>query len=216
LDVGSFAQYKQEFSTGETHELRWEITSLAEQIIEIEVQSHGLVFNSTDDSFDVVPGGGLLVINKTSLHIITTYLPNGTEISGYPVGEKIAFWIPAETDESTPLNSMYESDEYPTSVGPLQFDCVPTSRMCWKTENYYSFGNGMNRYYDQETGVVLMIETNRTLSSAIVSVMETLNETNIAPLLDGETGISFETLLLTGSIAVVLLITLVLYFMKRR
>jgi hypothetical protein len=214
--VGSFAQYKQEFSTGETHELRWEITSQEDRTIEIEIHSHGLVFNDTDDAFDIVSGGGLLIINKTSLHILTAYLPNGTEINGYPVGEKIAFWISAETNESTLLNSMYESDEYPTSVGPVQFDCLRVSRMCWMTENYYSVGNGMNRYYDQNTGVVLMIETNRTFSSASVSVLETLNETNIAPLLEGDTGISFETLLLTGSMAVVLLITLVLYFMKRK
>jgi hypothetical protein len=144
------------------------------------------------------------------------YLLNGTEIAGYPVGEKIAFWIATETDENTPLNSMYESDKYPTFVGPLQFDCLPTLRMCWKTENFYSSGNGMNRYYDQETGLVLMIETNRTVSSVSVSVLETLNDTNIVPLLEGESTISMEILLLTGSIAAVILIILVLYFMKRR
>jgi hypothetical protein len=216
LEVGSYAQYKQEFSTGEIHELYWEITALDIHTIEIEIHSHGLVYNSSDASFSIVPGGGVLVVNRTTLQIVAAYHSNGTRINGYPETEKIAFWISTEINESTPINSMYESYEIPVSVGPLQFDCLSTPRLCWKTENYYSFGNQMNRYYDQETGIVLMIETNRTISSLTISVLETLNDTNIAPLTGMRSAFTMDTVLLTGGLGGLVLAIILLYTRRRR
>jgi hypothetical protein len=216
LEVGSFARYRQEFSTGETHELYWEILSLDSDSIEIELHSHGLVYNATSESFTIIVGGGMLVANRTTLSIIQAFHLNGTEIEGHPVGEKIAFWIPAGTTESTPINSMYETNVYPKLVGPLQFDCLHTSRMCWMTENFYSMGNQMNRYYDQETGIVLMIETNRTVSSSEISVLETLNETNILRLIANTGFISVETTILTGVIIGTIMIVLTIYHNRKK
>ncbi len=214
LEVGSFAQYKQEFSTGETHELYWEIVSLEHSNIEIQVRSHGLIFNTTTETFATISGGGTLVADKNSLVILYAYHPNGTEITDYPVGEKAAFWISPETNESTPIDTMYETNEFPLSVGPLEFDCLPTPRMCWMTENEYSFGNQMNRYYDQQTGIVLKIETNRTVSSVDISILETLNDTNIVPLIEVVNGINLEIVVLCSSIVGFILIVIILYLRK--
>jgi hypothetical protein len=184
LEVGSFAQYKQEFSIGEIHELRWEIKSIEGKLVEIETHSHGLVFNTTTESFDIVLGGGTLIIDKDTWQIQEAYYTNGTKIYGYPVGEKIAFWISSKTNESTSINTMYERNEYPKLTDPLEFDCLSSPRACWKTENVYSIGKQMNRYYDRQTGVVIMIETSRRISSVNISVLETLNATNISPLIE--------------------------------
>ena len=217
LDIGSYAQYKQEFSNGETHELYWKITSVESNTIEIEIHSHGLIFNSTTESFTVVPGGGRMIVDRESLFILSAFHPNGSEIEGYPVGEKIAFWISAKTNESTPINTMYETNEYPVSVGPLEFDCLPTARICWMTENEYSMGNQMNRYYDQQTGIVLMIETNRSVLNVEISVQETLNDTNIKPLIESlnqfDWGLTITVL--TLSITSIILLVAVLHHRRR-
>ena len=215
LEAGSYAQYKQEFSTGETHELYWEIISLEPSTIEIQVRSHGLIFNTTTESFAIISGGGTLVVDRSSLAILNAYHPNGTEINDYLVGEKAAFWISTATNESTPIDTMYETDEYPVAVGPLEFDCLSTSRMCWMTENEYSLGNQMNRYYDQQTGIVLMIETNRRVSSVDISVLETLNDTNIVPLIEVTNGIDMEIVVLGGGIVGFILIVMILYLRRK-
>ncbi|UCE10863.1 MAG: hypothetical protein JSW61_02750 [Candidatus Thorarchaeota archaeon] len=217
LGIGSFAQYKQEYSNGETHELRWEITTVEGSLVEIEVQSHGLFFNTTTELFDIVPGGGTLIIDKDTCEIQDAYYSNGTKIEGYPIGEKTAFWISPETNESTPINSMYERNAYASSTNPLEFDCLSSPRSCWMTENSYSVGNQMNRYYDQETGIVLRIETQRRVSLMEVSVLETLNGTNIGPLLAGpisdDLGGIISTLVI--GLPVLFLIVLVLHFRRR-
>jgi hypothetical protein len=217
LDIGSYAQYKQEFSNGETYELYWEVTSVEPSTIEIEIRSHGLIFNSTTESFSIVPGGGRLIVDRDSLLILSAFHPNGSEIDGYPVNKKIAFWISIKTNESTPINTMYETNEYPVPVGPLEFDCLPTARICWMTENVYSMGNQMNRYYDQQTGVVLMIETNRSVLNAEISVLETLNDTNILPLIESWTNFDWGLMitLLTFSITGIILFVAVLYHRRR-
>lgn len=216
LKEGSFAQYEQEFSTGDTHELRWEVTSIEQDSIGIEIHSKGLVFNATTKRFDIVPGGGLMIVNKTSLLIHEAFYTNGTEMSGYPVGEKIAFWIPQTTNESTPINSMYETNAYPTSVGPLGFDCLSSDRLCWMTDNVYSYNFRMKRYYDQQTGIVLMIDTFLKVSSSEISILETLNATNINDLLDNQTNpipiLLFEVLVVGTSVIVVVLV--VVYYKK--
>ena len=216
--LGSFAQYRQEFSTGEIHELRWEITTIEEGEVGIETRSHGIFFNTTTESFEIVPGGGTMVIDKDTWEIQEAYYANGTEIDGYPIGEKIAFWISSEANENTSLNTMYDRNVYPTLTDPLVFDCLSSTRTCWMTQNVYSIGNQMNRYYDEETGIVLMIETQRTVSSVEISVLETLNDTNIAPLITDQTDDG-----LTGAIAALLivlpvsvLIALILYSRDRR
>ncbi|MHA3962555.1 MAG: hypothetical protein AM325_003365 [Candidatus Thorarchaeota archaeon SMTZ1-45] len=216
LDIGSYAQYKQEFSNDETHELYWKIKSVEPDTIEIEIRSHGLIFNSTTDSFAIVPGGGKLIVDRDSLFILNAFHPNGSEIDGYPVNKKIAFWISTKTNESTPINTMYETNEYPVSVGPLEFDCLPTTRICWLTENVYSVGNQMNRYYDQQTGIVLMIETNRSILNAEISVLETLNDTNILPLIESWNDFDWELSITLLAISIVGITLLVAVFYHRR
>jgi len=184
LEEGSFAQYKQEFSSGETHELRWEIASFVGSSFEISIRSHGLVFNTTTKTYDITLGGGTMIVDKDSLEILNAYCPNGTEMSGYPVGERIAFWISDTVNETSLINSMYETDRHPTLVGPLEFDCLTSTRMCWMTENVYSSGNWMNRYYDRETGIILRIETHLRVDTVETSILETLNSTNIVPLIE--------------------------------
>jgi hypothetical protein len=188
LKDGSFAEYEQEFSSGEIHKLRWEIASLNVSSFEISLQSHGLAYNTATKTFDITPGGGTLVVDRGSLEISDAYYPNGTEIAGYPIGERIAFWISGTVNETSLINSMYEKDRHPTLVGPLEFDCLSSARICWMTENVYSSGNWMNRYYDQETGIVLRIETYLRRDAAEISVLETLNSTNIAPLIEAAAG----------------------------
>jgi hypothetical protein len=218
LQKGSFAQYKQEFSSGEIYELRWEITSCDEISIELSLQSHGLVFNATTSTFDIIPGGGVLVVDTDSLEIVNAYYPNGTEIVGYPVGEKIAFWISDTVNETSLINSMYEKDKHPTLVGPLEFNCLSSARMCWMTENVYSTGNWMNRYYDRETGILLRIETHLRTDAVEISVLETLNSTNITSLIEAPVDIGPIIVaygLLVG-LSIPILIVLVLLQRRRR
>ena len=216
LDGGSYAQYRQEFSTGETYELFWNITSMEEDTIEIEIRSHGLVYNFSSNSLSIVSGGLGIIINRDTSCILNAYHPNGSVIDGYLLGERIAFWIPITTNESTPINSMYESMAYPTAVGPLHFDCLPTSRMCWMTENKFSSGNQMNRIYDQETGIVVRIESNRTVLSSTVSILETINDTNIAPLLQDGDRFGYDLLIVISGMSIVSLIVIVVYIYKKR
>lgn len=218
LVVGSFAQYKQEFSTGDIYELRWEIMSIEDNTVEIETRSHGLFFNTTTESFEIVPGGGTLVIDKDTWEIRDAYFSNGTKIDGHPIGETLAFWISSDTNESTPINTMYDKNEYPTLTDPLGFACLSSTRICWKTENVYSAGNQMNRYYDVETGIVLMIETQRTAFSVEITILETLNDTNIEPLItnqiDDGWGVIRATLLIV--LPVISITVLVLYLRRKK
>ncbi|MGD2072767.1 MAG: hypothetical protein PVG65_04690 [Candidatus Thorarchaeota archaeon] len=218
MERGSFAQYKQEFSIGEIRELRWEIVSFEGKLVEIEIRSHGLVFNTSTASFDTVPGGGTLIIDKDTWEIQEAHHTNGTEIDGYPIGELIAFWISPETNESTPINTMYENNVNPTLSSPIEFDCLSAPRTCWMTENIYSAGNYMHRYYDQHTGVVLMIETCRTIYSANISILETLNGTNIGPLMEDSINLNFESpfTVLIIALPILFLIVLVVYIRKKR
>jgi hypothetical protein len=218
LEVGSIVQYKQEFSVGEIHELRWEIISIEGKLVEIEIRSHGLVFNTTTESFGIIPGGGTLIIDKDTWEIQEAHHTNGTQIYGYPINEKIPFWISIETNESTPINTMYETNEYPTLTDPIEFDSLSTPRICWKTENVYSVGNQMNRYYDFQTGIVLMIETQRTIFSENISVLETFNATNIDALIENVNHLDLKlvyTILLIALPVVILMFT-IFYLQKRK
>jgi hypothetical protein len=213
LIEGSYSQYRQQFSSGETYELYWEITSLNESSLIILIRSHGLVYNATRESFDTVPGGGTMVIDRSTLEIVRAYYPNGTENEGYPFGERVAFWIPMATNETSLINSMYETNAEPTLVGPFEFECLSSARMCWMTKNNYSTGNWMNRYYDVQTGIVLMIVSHLQAGTAEVSVLETLNDTNIAPLITRTLDLGT---LLAVSAAVVLCISAVIILCRKR
>jgi len=217
LEDGSFAQYKQEFSSGEIYELRWEIASFDGSSFEISLRSHGLVFNTTAKTFDITPGGGTLIVDRGSLEILNAYYPNGTEIVEYPVGERIAFWISETVNETSLINSMYETDRHPTLVGPLEFNCLPSARMCWMTENVYSSGNWMNRYYDRETGIILRIESHLRADTVEISVLETLNTTNIIPLIEAAAGIDSILVLyvLIIGFSIPILSVLALYHRRR-
>jgi hypothetical protein len=218
LEEGSFAQYKQEFSNGEIYELRWEIASFDGSSFEISLQSHGLVFNTTTKTYDIIPGGGKLIVDRGSLEILNAYYPNGTEIVEYPVGERIAFWISDTVNESSLINSMYEKDRHPTLVGPLEFNCLSSARVCWMTENFYSTGNWMNRYYDRETGIILRIETHLQTDAVEISILETLNSTNIVPLIevtDGIDSVLVPYVLIIG-FSIPILTVIVLYHRRRK
>jgi hypothetical protein len=217
LNEGSYCQYRQQFSSGETYELYWEITSLNESSLVILTRSHGLMYNATRESFDIVPGGGTMVIDSSSLEIVSAYYPNGTENEGYLIGERIAFWIPVTTNETSLINSMYETNAHPTKVGHFEFDCLPLVRMCWLTKNNYSAGNWMNRYYDAETGIILMIESHLQVGSIDIAVLETLNSTNISPLIAAS--VNLGVVIVSYSIIIgipVLLLSAVIVHHRRR
>jgi hypothetical protein len=170
LQVGDYAQYRQEFSTGETHQLRWRITNIDNEWAEIDVISHGLFFNDTLMEFIIEPGGGTMRINLSSW-----------EMQEYP-GYKIPFWIPIPITTTTRINTLYDLNVTPTLVSPLEFDCLPTPRICWMTDNHYTPNHQMQRYYDATTGFVLKIFTFIQYNSQQISVEETLNDTNISAL----------------------------------
>jgi hypothetical protein len=174
------------------------------------------MYNATKESFDIVPGGGTMVIDRSSLEIVSAFYPNGTENEGHPVGEKIAFWIPVTTNETSRINSMYETNVQPTLVGPFEFDSLPLARMCWMTKNNYSTGNWMSRYYDMETGIVVMITSHRQVGTAEIAVLETLNNTNIAPLIAESPNPSIMVLIYCSTIILTLALFLVLFLQHKR
>lgn len=170
LQIGDYAQYRQEFSTGETHQLHWSITYIDYEWAEIDVISHGILFNDTLMEFVIELGGGTMRINLSSW-----------EIQEYP-GYKVPFWIPTPITPTTPVNTLFDLNVTPTLVGPLEFDCLPTPRMCWMTDNHYTPKHQMQRYYDATTGFVLKIFTFIQYDGQQISVEETLNDTNISAL----------------------------------
>ena len=182
LEEGDYARYAQEFSTGETHLLQWTITQINSVSAEIRVYSHGIRFNFTSMSFTIVPGGGILTISLSDWSIQRfTYL-NGTEMSEQYIGYKVPFWIPTPITATSQVNTLYDMNVTPTLVGPLNFNCLPSSRICWKTENHYSSNEWMERYYDATTGIVLQIFSFFQILDHSISITETLNETNITML----------------------------------
>lgn len=213
LNEGSYCQYRQRFSSGETYELYWEVSSFGNSSFDILIRSHGLIYNDTSESFDIILGGGRMVIDNESLEIVHAYYPNGTENDEYPVGEKIAFWIPSTTNETSLINSMYETYAHPTLVGPFAFDCLPSDRMCWVTKNNFSTGNWMNRYYDAKTGIVLMIESHLQADSAEMTILETLNGTNIALLITEP--VNPDTMLLIYSFVTIFCLPVLYVFVKQ-
>lgn len=170
LHVGNYAQYRQEFSTGETHQLHWRIQYVDNEWAEIDIISHGILFNETLMEFIIIPGRGTMRINLSSW-----------EIQEYP-DYKVPFWIPTPITPTTRINTLYDLNVTPTLVGPLEFDCLPTPRMCWMTDNQYTPNRQMQRYYDATTGFVLKIFTFIQDDSQQISVEETLNDTNISAL----------------------------------
>lgn len=219
LQEGSYAQYKQKFSTGETYELYWEITQINSTIAIINIRSHGIQFNSTSNEITISPGGGVMHINRENWIIKRFFLSNGTEIIGHPTGKKIALWISTSVNKSVAIYNMYDQNVYPRSVGPLHFDCLPAPRKCWLTENYYSTSKSMKRWYDKKTGIVLKIETNLKFDTSEINILESLNTTNISALMNDQSNkdtiISFGLTLLFG-IMVLYMIYFIFYFKKNK
>ncbi len=178
---GSYAQYEQAYSSGEIHELFWNITEVNESIITVTVQSHGIYRNQTSGDLSVVPGGGTMLVALQGWTIIQFILKNGSTLPVTPSGAKIPFWIPQSTTENTLINTKYDMGVLPTSES-LSLSCLSSSRECWVTKNTYSPGNTMRRWYDKETGIVLKISTEIAFMSSNISVLETLNATNIGAL----------------------------------
>jgi hypothetical protein len=86
------------------------------------------------------------------------------------------------------------------------------------TENVYSTGNWMNRYYDRVTGIILRIETHLRIDAVEISVLETLNSTNIVPLIEAAAGIDSTLVLymLIIGFSIPILSVLALYHRRRR
>lgn len=182
LDEGDYAQYAQEFSTGETHQLRWEITYVSSLTAEIQIISHGIRFNYTSMTYSIIPGGGIMTISLSNWEIQQFCYLNGTAMPEQPIGYKVPFWIPTPITETTRVNTLYDENVTPSLVGPLEFNCLPTPRMCWKTDNRYSANVRMQRFYDATTGIVLRIQSSVQVFSNSISIEETLNDTNISIL----------------------------------
>ena len=181
LDKGSYAQYEQRFSTGDVFELFWNITHVNTSAVGITIRSHGIQQNQTTEELLVGSGGGLMLISKNTLTIIQFISDNMTITFGYPIGEKVPFWIPVPITQTTPIDTMYDLHVTPSSDS-LNLSCLPSIRECWVTNNVYSEESSMERWYDKETGIVLKIQTNITLGSSNISCLETLNATNIQKL----------------------------------
>ena len=181
--MGSFVHYTQQFSTGELHELFWNITHVNTSMVGITIRSHGIQRNQTSKELTIVPGGGHMLIDRNTREILQVTFENDTRNVGDPIGEKSPFWIPVTVNETTPINTMYDNQVLPTSK-PLNLSYIPTCRDCWVTNNIYSETASMERWYDKQTGIVLRIKTEITFGSSKSSVLETINETNIKKLLD--------------------------------
>ncbi len=183
IQESDYARYSQEFSTGETHILDWIITSLDSSIAEIRILSHGIRFNQTSMTFSITSGGGIMTINVDSWKIQKFTFLNGTEMPEQHIGYKVPFWIPIPITTTTQINTLYDLNVTPTLTSPMEFECLPTPRICWMTNNHYSPNNQMQRYYDATTGIVLQILTYIEILNNEISVVETLNDTNIPILL---------------------------------
>jgi hypothetical protein len=179
--IGSYVQYKQQFTTGELYELFWNITHVNTSLVGITIRSHGIQRNQTSGELLIVPGGGYMLIDKNTWLILQVIYGNVTRNSGHPIGEKVPFWIPVSVNETIPINTMYDNHVTPTSKS-LNLSYFSTYRECWVTNNIYSETSSMERWYDKKTGIVLRIKTEITFGSSKSSVLETINATNIEAL----------------------------------
>ena len=179
--VGNYVQYEQQFSTGELYELFWNITHVNTSVIGITIRSHGIQRNITSGEMTIVPGGGTMIINKNTWRIDQIIIGNVTQNIGTPIGEKVPFWIPVSTNETAPIDTMYDQHVTPTAQS-LNLSYFHTSRSCWVTNNIYSETASMQRWYDKKTGIVLRIVSEIKFGVAKISVLETINATNIEAL----------------------------------
>jgi len=180
--IGSFVQYTQQFSTGELHELFWNLTHVNTSVVGITIRSHGIQPNQTSGELTIVPGGGYMLIDRSTWVILQVTFGNITRNTGDPIGEKVPFWIPVSVNKTTPVDTMYDNHIIPKSKS-LNLNHFPTCRDCWVTNNIYSETASMERWYDKQTGIVLRIKTEITFGSSKSSVLETINATNIEKLL---------------------------------
>ncbi|MFX1515352.1 MAG: hypothetical protein ACFFC6_03525 [Promethearchaeota archaeon] len=180
--IGSFVQYTQQFSTGELHELFWNVTHVNTSMVGITIRSHGIQQNQTSGELIIVPGGGHILIDRNTWIILQVTFGNITRDYGDPIDEKVSFWIPVSVNEKTPIDTKYDNHIIPTSKA-LNLSHLSTCRDCWVTNNIYSETASMERWYDKQTGIVLRIKTEITFGSSKSSVLETINTTNIETLL---------------------------------
>lgn len=179
--VGNYVQYEQQFSTGELYELFWNITHVNTSVIGITIRSHGIQRNLTSGEMPIVPSGGTMLIDKDTWKIVQVIIGNVTKNIGEPIGEKVPFWIPISVNETTPIDTMYDQDVTPTTQS-LNLSYFQASRSCWVTNNIYSETASMQRWYDKKTGIVLRIATEIKFGIIKISVLETINATNITTL----------------------------------
>ncbi|MFX0204355.1 MAG: hypothetical protein ACFFDT_00090 [Candidatus Hodarchaeota archaeon] len=179
--VGNYVQYEQQFSTGELYELFWNITHVNTSVIGITIRSHGIQRNFTSGKMIIVPGGGYMLIDKDTWMILQVINANVTKNIGEPIGEKVPFWIPITVNETTPIDTLYDQHVTPTTQS-LNLSYFHTSRSCWVTNNIYSETASMQRWYDKKTGIVLRIVSEIKFGVSKISVLETINATNIDTL----------------------------------
>lgn len=182
--IGNYVQYEQQFSTGESYELFWNITHVNASMVGIIIRSHGIQRNQTSREVSIVPGGGYMLIDKETWTILQVIIGNVTQKIGDPIGKKVPFWIPVSVNETTPINTMYDKHVIPTSES-LNLSYFDTSRKCWVTNNIYSETASMQRWYDKKTGIVLKIKTEIKFGSSKISILETINATNVEALTKG-------------------------------
>ena len=132
---------------------------------------------------------------------------NVTMNSGHPIGEKVPFWIPMSVNETTRIETMYDNYITPTSK-PLRLNYFSTTRECWVTNNIYSETSSMERWYDKKTGIVIQIKTEITCGVTQMSVLETLNGTNIKGLTENQISQSSSTSSVSGLESLLFLIVL--------
>ncbi len=147
----------------------------------IDIKSHGIQRNTSSGEFEVIPGGGCMVIDKENWEIIQMLTAEGS--LNQSIGKKVPFWIPTNINQSSFIDTLYDRHIPPSKSERIYLKALSTSRECWVTENIYSAENSMTRWYDKETGIVLKIETKMSYATQEITILEILNNTNIEPLL---------------------------------
>jgi hypothetical protein len=210
LKVGAYMQYKQFFQWDDQNSTRLmtlNISRVWDNLTEARVTDYA--YNITNGKVVLFPAESSWIVNMQTREIVKVL--SGDNVTGYLE----PFWISPDVSSGSVIDAYFGTHAQIQQTVPIQALGQPQN--CWEATLQFGPVGTMQRWYEQSTGIVLLIVTSLTRGDISMHVTETAIGSNIQmPVANGGTYNTFLPYLGGAALGAGLIIGSLMYLRRRR
>ena len=152
--------------------MTFNVTSVSDSLADITVTD--FVYNITDGRVVLFPAESLWVVNTQTREVVKVM--SGDNVTGHLE----PYWISPNVSAGSVIDAYFGTYAQVQEAEAIQ--ALGQTRDCWMVTLEWPPAAAMERWYDQSTGIVLLIITNLTRGGIRMNVTETATSSNIQML----------------------------------